>query len=130
MGKSGLGGIFQVAYHVPGSLSADLNIRWTAPCDCTLLHVSAVGSNAYAAGLIVGTSADPNGYLTTYSIGVSNTPVQKEAITDFSGALSDSQYPRISDGDILVLTLDYDYAAGGSANASADVTIVLTFAPG
>jgi hypothetical protein len=89
-----------------------------------------VNSTAYAAGLTVGTSADADGYLEKYSIGVSNTPVQKEAFSDFSGALSDSQYPRISDGDVLVLALDFNYNGGGAAQASADVTIVLTFAEG
>jgi hypothetical protein len=41
--------------------------------------------------------------------------------------LSDGQYPSIDDGDVLVLTLDYD---GSSGTAAADVTIVLTFSEG
>jgi hypothetical protein len=123
-------GKFTHAFHVPGTLSADLNIRFKAPTDCQLVHVSAVGSNGYAAGLEVGDATDADGYLTKYSIGVSNTPVEKEAISDFSGALAGSQYPRISDGDVVALTLDYDYNGGGAANASADVTIVLTFVEG
>ena len=121
---------FQQAYHVPGTLSADLNIRFTAPSDCQLVHVSAVNSTAYAAGLNIGISTDTDGYLAKYSIGVSNTPVEKELITDFAGDLALSQYPRISDGDIVVLELDYDYNGGGSGTASADVTIVLTFLEG
>ena len=121
---------FTLSYHVPGTLAADLNIRWKAPAPCTLVHVSAVGSNSYAAGLNVGTSADTDGFITKHSIGVSNTPVEKQALADFDGALAGSQFPRIADGDILVLELDYNYAGGGSANASADVTLVLTLEEG
>ena len=119
--------VFQVAFHVPGTLAANLNIRWTAPFNCQLIHVSAVGSNANDGELTVGTSADANGYIEAFAIGDSNTPVEKEALTDFDGALADSQYPHIADGTILVLTLDYDGAAG---TATDDFTIVLTFTEG
>ena len=130
MGKSALGGIWQLSFHVSGTLTGDLNIRWTAPCDCTLIHVSAVSSDANAFGINVGTSADTDGFITKYSAGVSNTPVQKEALSDFDGALAGSQYPRISDGDIVVIEVDYNYNGGGSGAASDDPTIVLTFAEG
>lgn len=119
--------IFQQSYHIPGTLTANINIRFTAPCDCTLLHVSAVGSNANDATLAIGDSTDPDGYVTAFAIGDSNTPVEKEALSDFDGALAGSQFPRISDGDVAVLTLDYD---GSGGTAAADVTIVLTFAEG
>ena len=36
---------FSHAYHVPGTLSADLDIRFTVPSDCTLVHISAVAGN-------------------------------------------------------------------------------------
>jgi hypothetical protein len=127
MGKTTARGIFQVGFHIAGTTAANANIRWTAPCDCTLIHVSAVGSNDGDATLIVGDSTDTNGYLTAFAIGDSNTPVEKEAVSDFSGDLAGSQYPRISDGDVLVLTLDYD---GDGGTAADDVTIVLTFAEG
>ena len=130
MGKTAARGIFQTSFHVPGELSANLNIRWTAPCDMTLLHVSAVQSDADACGVTVGISTDTDGYLEVYSCGISDTPVQKEAITDFSGTTSLSQYPRVSDGDILVIIVDYDYNAAAGGGAASDVTIVLTFAPG
>ena len=123
---------FTYTVHVPGTLGADLNVRFTIPTDCCLVHVSAVGSNTKAAGLEIGDSSDPNGYLTKASIGVSSTPVEK-AIGDFDGALltyPGSEFPRFSDGDVLVIVLDYNYNGGGSASASADVTIVLTFVEG
>ena len=88
--------VFQQSYHIPGTLSADINIRFTAPFNCTLKHVSAVASNDSDATLAVGTSADSDGFLTAFAIGDSNTPVEKEAISDFAGALAGSQYSRYS----------------------------------
>ena len=117
--------IFTQTYHVPGTLAADLGIRFTVPTNCQLVHVSAVGSNSYAAGLELGTSADADAYLEKCSIGVSGTPVEKGR-SNFVG----SQYPHITDGTIFVITLDYNYNGGGAANASANVTIVLTFTEG
>jgi hypothetical protein len=116
---------FVQAFHVPGELAADLNIRWTAPSDCTLVHVSAVASDANAYGLTIGTSTTAAAYLAKCSAGVSNTPVEKTR-TDFVG----SQYPQISDGDIVAIAVDYDYNGGGGAAASEDATIVLTFQEG
>ena len=121
---------FQLGFHVPGELSANLDIKWTAPSDCTLVHVSAVQSDDDAAGIIIGDSTDPNGYITTYSCGISGTPVQKELLADFDGALAGSQFPRISDGDIIAIAVDYDYNAGATGGAASDVTIVLTFLEG
>jgi plastocyanin domain-containing protein len=119
--------VFQVAFHIPGTLTANIAIRWTAPFDCQLIHVSAVGSNANNGLLTVGTSADADGYITSYSIGDSGTPVEKELITDFDGALADSQFPHITDGTIIALALDYDGAGG---TATDDFTLVLTFTEG
>jgi hypothetical protein len=119
--------VFQTAFHVPGTLSADLSIRWYAPFACQLIHVQAVGSNANDATLAVGTSADADGYITAFAIGDSGTPVEKEALADFDGALAGSQYPHVADGTIIALALDYD---GASGTAAADITIVLTFTEG
>jgi hypothetical protein len=121
---------FQTAFHVPGQLSANLDIKWTAPSDCTLVHVSAVQSDADAAGIEIGDSTDADGYVTKFSCGVSGTPTEKEAITDFDGDLADSQYPRISDGDVIAIAVDYDYNGGEGSGAASDVTIVLTFLEG
>lgn len=117
---------FQLAFHVAGTLGADLAIIWTAPSPCTLVHVSAVATDANAAGLEVGTTTTAAAYLVKYDIGVSSVPVEKQARSDFVG----SQFPRISDGDVLKLTLDYDYNGGGGSAASDNVTIVCTFVEG
>ena len=119
--------VFQQAYHIPGTLSADIAIKFTAPFDCQLVHVSAVASNDSDATLKVGSSADDDGYITAGVIGDSGTPVEKEAITDFAGALADSQFPHIVDGTIVTVDLDFDGATG---TAAQNVTIVLTFTEG
>ncbi len=118
---------FSHAFHVPGTLSADIAIKFTAPSDCTLVHVSAVSSNDSDALLTIGTSADADGYVTSGVIGDSGVPVEKAAITDFAGALAGSQFPHIADGVIVVVDVDYDGASGTAAN---DLTVVLTFVEG
>ena len=120
---------FSHAFHVPGTLSANLNIRFTVPTDCCLVHVSAVASNDSDATLALGTSADTDGFLEACVIGDSATPVEK-AIADFDGALltfAGSEPPRLADGDVFVVVLDYDGASGTAAN---DFTLVLTFVEG
>ena len=120
---------FTMSFHVPGTLSANLNIRFTIPSPCTLIHSSAVASNDSAATLCLGTSADTDGYLVACVIGDSNTPVEKE-VADFDGALLTyvgSEPPRLADGTIFVAILDYDGAGG---TAAADFTLVLTFQEG
>lgn len=120
---------FQQVYHVSGALAANLDIRFTAPSNCTLRHVSAVASNDSDATLAIGTSADEDGFLAACVIGDSAVPVEK-ALADFDGALltnAGKEFPRIEDGDVVVVTLDYD---GASGTAAEDVTIVLTFAEG
>jgi hypothetical protein len=113
---------FQQTYHVPGTLSADLDIRYKAPMNCTLLHVSAVASNDSDATLTIGTSDDDDEFLDTTVIGDSQVPTEFE-LADFVG----DQYPRIADGDVVVITVDYD---GDSGTAADDLTLLLTFAEG
>jgi len=120
---------FQTAFHIPGTLAANIDIRFTAPSNCTLRHVSAVASNDSDATLAIGTSADTDGFLVACVIGDSAVPVEK-ALANFDGALltdAGKEFPRIADGDVVVLTLDFDGAAG---TAAQNVTIVLTFAEG
>ena len=119
--------VFQTAFHVPGTLAANLATVWTAPFACQLVHVSVVGSNANDGLFTCGTVADPNGYVTSISIGDSLAPVEIEGITGFDGVLAGSQYPHIADGTVLTAVLDYDGAAG---TATDDFTMVLTFTEG
>jgi hypothetical protein len=121
--------IFQQAYHIPGTLAANVSIKFTAPCDCTLLHVSAVGSNANNGLLTIGDSADADEYLTSSSIGDSGTPAEFDGddFVDTAGATHHLYYPRIVAGTIVAIALDYD---GASGTATDDFTLVLTFAEG
>jgi hypothetical protein len=129
MGVSAARGIFQQAFHITGTLAANANIRWTAPCDCTLLHASAVGSNANDGLITIGDSSDTDEYLQSSSIGDSNTPVEFDGDDwyDTDGNQPGMYYPRIADGTVVVITLDYD---GASGTATDDFTLVLTFAEG
>ena len=129
MGISAARGIFQVAFHVAGSAAANLSMKWTAPCDCTLLHVSAVGSNDGDATLIIGDSADPNEYLTANLVGDSGTPAEYDGadFVDTDGNTHACYYPRIVDGTIVAIAVDFD---GDGGTAVDDLTIVLTLAEG
>ena len=121
--------VFQQAFHISGTLSANVSIKYTAPCDCTLLHVSAVASNDSDATLTIGDSADADEYLKSTTIGDSGTPSEFDGdnFVDTSGNTHTLYYPRIADGTVVVITLDYD---GDGGTAADDFTIVLTFAEG
>jgi len=123
-----LGQHYACSFFLPGTLAANHVIEFALPFDVELVHVSAAAQNNSDATLIVGTSADDNGYITSYAIGDSGTPVEKGALTDFNGALVTSgAYPQVSDGTLFMATLDFDGAAG---TAAQNVTIVFTFQEG
>jgi hypothetical protein len=120
---------FTVEFHYAGSAAANVVFRWTVPSDCTLRHVSAVGSNANDATFTVGNSSAATAYLTAQSVGDSNVPAEKE-LADFDGTTITNpgkEYPHIADGTILAVAVDYDGATGTAVD---DLTIVLTFSEG
>jgi hypothetical protein len=116
--------VFQHVIHVPGTLTANITPVFTVPCDCQLVHVSAVGSNDGDATIAIGTTAlaSTEVYLAATAIGDSNVPVEFER-DDFVG----DQFPHIPDGTVMLVTVDYD---GDSGTAAADLTVVLTFTEG
>jgi len=114
--------VYQVAFHVPGTLSANIDIAFTVPFDCQLIHCSAVGSNANNGLLVLGTTSDDDAYLTSSSIGDSLVPAEFDR-DDFVGA----EFLHIADGTVFEITLDFD---GSSGTATQDFTIVLTFTEG
>jgi len=120
---------FSHAFHIPGTLSANINIRFTVPSDCSLVHVSAVASNASSATLTVGDSTDTDEYLTANDVGDSNTPAEYDGddFVDSSGVSHSRYYPHITDGTVVVVSVDYD---GASGTAADDLTVVLTFVEG
>ena len=117
-----LGNMFVHSIHIPGTLAANLDIRFKAPIDCQLVHVSACGSNANNGILDIGPSTDTDGYLDGVDIGDSQVPSEFER-TDFVN----DQFPHITAGTIICVTLDYDGAAG---TATQNFTCVLTFLEG
>ena len=62
-------------------------------------------------------------------IGDSQVPVETagDTFVDTSGNTHARYYPRIADGTVVCIALDYDGASGTAAN---DFTLVLTLAEG
>jgi hypothetical protein len=121
--------VFQQAYHIPGTLSANIDIRFKTPFDCQLIHVSAVASNDSDATITIGDSSDTDEYVQASVIGDSQTPAEFDGddFYDADGNQHDIYYPHIAADTVVVITLDYD---GASGTAAQDVTIVLTFTEG
>jgi len=118
--------VFTIMCYVQGTLAANHTFRWTAPFDCTLLHVSANNSTANAGTLIVGDTDDTDEYLTSSAFGVSDVPAEYDGddFVDTAGNTHTRYYPRIADGTVVVVTTT-DH---GSHMAAA--AVVLTFAKG
>jgi len=114
--------VFTISIVIPGTLAANITTIFKVPFDCQLTHISAVATNNSDATLIVGTTSDTNAYIEEAVIGDSSVPVEFGR-AEFVG----DQYPHITDGTIVAVTLDFDGAAG---TAAANVTIVLTFTKG
>lgn len=120
-----LGNLYQTSFHIPGTLSANIALRWAAARDCTLIHISAGASNDSDARLVVGTSADADGFLTSSTIGDAG-PAAFD-LDNFNGALLSnpgSEYPYIAAGTVISADLDFD---GSSGTAAQNVTLVFTF---
>lgn len=113
---------FTVAFHLPGTLAANVAPVWTAPFACQLVAVSAVASNDSDATLEIGISGDTDCYLDTTTIGDSGVPATFGK-DDFEGA----EYPHIAADTIISVLLDYD---GSSGTAGQNVTIILWFTEG
>jgi len=123
------GQTFALSFHIYAALSDNAVIWWTAPFDCTLLHVSAVATNDSDATLAIGDSSDADEYLTASVLGDSGTPAEYDGddFVDTDGNTHTRYYPRIVDGTVVRITIDYD---GDGGTAAEDVTIVLTLAEG
>ncbi len=116
-----------VPVHLHGTLAANAQGAFSLPCGATLMEVSAVGSNANDATLLVGTSADADGVMTAVAIGDSSTPAVKGP-ANFDGALCDQvSGPHFADGTIITWLLDFDGAGG---TAAQNVGLLFTFLEG
>jgi hypothetical protein len=114
---------FVVPFHFHGTLSADGIMRYTLPCNATLVRVDTSGTADVHAALIVGTAADDDGYIKTFTPGHNGSVVTKDR-GDFDGALNTdtNECPHIAKDTTLLLTLTH-------ASAS-HVDICLTFIEG
>lgn len=112
-----------LCWHIPGTLTANIDIRFTAAFDFTIKEISAVASNDSDATLAVGISTDTDSVLVATTIGDSQVPSVKTrsnwATTNPNGI--------INNDEVVVLTLDFDGAAG---TAAQNVTIVMTILEG
>jgi len=79
-------------------------------------------SNANDATLMIGKSTDTDAYMAATAVGDSDVPAEWDR-DNFVG----SQFPHIADGEIVVLTIDYD---GSSGTAAQNLQIALTFTKG
>lgn len=112
--------VFQVPFHVPGTLSADLNIVFTAPFDMQLVHASVVNTTTSTALLTIGTTSSAAAYLASSASGVSSVPAEYDR-DDFVGG----EFPHIPKGTVVKLALVYN-----TTTAAINWTCVLTFAEG
>jgi len=101
---------------IPGALSADYVARFTAPTNCTLVHVSAYCTTQDAT-LRIGTADDDDAYLAATTI--TNADDTELDLDDFV----DDVYPRIEEGDVVLVTV-------GHGSNCVDFTCVLTFNEG
>jgi hypothetical protein len=114
---------FVVTWHFHGTLSANPVIRYKMPCNATLVQIDTNGTANVTASLIVGTTADDNGYVTAFTPGANATAVTIDR-GDFDGALNPdtNECPHIAKDTVLLLT--YTHAS------ASDVDIALTFLEG
>jgi hypothetical protein len=107
------------AFHVPGTLAANVNIRFAVPLDCRVSHISAVASNDSDATMTFGISSDTDSILASTTIGDINTPAEFDR-DDWAGT---NETAELAKGETAVLTVDYD---GPSGTAATDLTVVIT----
>ncbi len=118
---------FNITIHVPGTMSADLDIRWNVPDNCQLLHVSACTSTDDAASLTIGDETTAALHLAAWVFGAGANTVAERGDASAFANFATGQYPRISDGDTIVIAVDHD---GDGGTSGADLTLVLRFAEG
>lgn len=107
------------SFHIPGTLAADVAVRFAVAFDCRVVHVSAVASNDSDATMTLGISSDTDSILASTTIGDSGVPAEFDR-DDWASA---NETADLSKGDIVVLSVDYD---GSSGTAADDLTVIIT----
>ena len=108
---------------IPGTLTADINANFQAPFDLQLVAVSAKFDNTPSVILDIGTTSDTDAYLD----GVTVTGAAAACTLYTRADFVDDQFPHISAGDEVQVTVDYDGGAGGDG---ANLTVTLFFTEG
>lgn len=116
--------VFQQTFAIDGALAANHVFTFKAPFGFSIIHVSMSNSSANAGTLDLGNSSDADGFKDGATFGVSAACTELATFTDFDGAVSDSQYPRVSDGDVVHVTIK------DHASHMADPVVVLTCVEG
>ncbi len=110
---------------IPGTLTADVEFEFKAPFDMQLVKVSANcdASTSFILDIGENDTPDTDAYLDGVTVTGHATDNTEYDLDDF---VNDT-YPRISDGDDVVVTIDYD---GGAGTDAANVSILLVFTEG
>jgi len=114
---------FVVPFHVHGTLSENAIFRYKLPCDATFVRVDTCGTANVTSALKIGTAADDDGYIQSFTPGANGTWVTKDR-GDFNGALNPdpAECPHLAAGTELLLT--YTHAS------ASHVDVILTFLEG
>jgi hypothetical protein len=118
------GNLFVVNFHVHGTLSEDIVARYTLPINATLIRID-TNSTADAEGsMIVGTAADTDGYVKSFTPGHNATLVTINR-GDFDGALNTdtAECPHIAAETTILITYTHN-------DSNTNVDIALTFLEG
>jgi hypothetical protein len=107
------------SFHVPGTLAANVAVRFAVPVDCRVTHISAVAGNDSDATMTFGVSTDTDSILAATTIGDSGVP----GVFDRADWAAANETAELAKGDIAVLTVDYD---GASGTAAVDLTVTIT----
>ena len=97
--------VFQQTFTIDGALTGNHIFTFKAPFDFTIIHVSMSNAAANAGTLDLGNSTDADGFKDGATFGVSAACTELAAFGDFDGAVADSQFPRVSDGDVVHVTI-------------------------
>ncbi len=114
---------FAVSYHTGGTLAANQTVIFKFPFDVQLISVSAANTAATDALVDVGKTAALEAYVKDMAVGDSSVAAVLDEAGDFEGDV----FPHIVADTNIIVSVDYDGAAGVAA---ANLTLVLVFSEG
>ena len=116
--------VFQITFTIDGALTGNHIFTWKVPFACQIIHVSMSNAAANAGTLDLGPASDADGYLDGKTFGVSAACTEIDAFSEFDGAVSNGQFPRVADDTVLHVTIK-DHASHMTAPC-----VVITFTEG